>query len=243
MNGDGWCPTREFTDLMKCGLTDASPYTQSFIHELSSSKEWRLTKSEKFSSRFDNRSLENWGKNISRCQQWKSELHTSTNQSFISFLDTSSAVQMRFYVILEAEISICHLIFFLSIIVLVFQAQPKPFLPHWALSVFCVIDMLFQAADKLVAISCLSCEGEVQKHNIFLTEHISLVCAICKNRQNATEALSCHGMTYQVTSTHRKILSKPLSALFKCPSLLGDKKVNCTAATYFSNSSKKAMQK
>ena len=99
--------------------------------------------------------------------------------------------------------------------------------------------MLFQAADKLVAISCLSCEGEVQKHNIFLTEHISLVCAICKNRQNATEALSCHGMTYQVTSTHTKILSKPLSALFKCPSLLGDKKVNCTAATYFSNSSKK----
>ena len=124
-----------------------------------------------------------------------------------------------------------------------FSSPPKPFLPHWALSVFCVIDMLFQAADKLVAISCLSCEGEVQKHNIFLTEHISLVCAICKNRQNATEALSCHGMTYQVTSTHTKILSKPLSALFKCPSLLGDKKVNCTAATYFSNSSKKAMQK
>ena len=86
--------------------------------------------------------------------------------------------------------------------------------------------MLFQAADKLLAISCLSCKGEVQKHNIFLTEHISLVCAICKNRQNATEALSCHGMTYQVTSTHRKILSKPLSALFNCPAF-GDKKVNC----------------
>ena len=26
---------------------------------------------------------------------------------------------------------------FLPIIVIVFQAQPKPFLPHWALSVFC----------------------------------------------------------------------------------------------------------